>query len=207
MFDELTPQKEPADMFTGIDEPEKQAGVPQAVAPASEPYLKSIETVPESLHAVEAEASNRAIPWKGIVLAAALLVVIGIAAYLSYLVLSARTPTTPEPPSSTQTTPTPSPSVTPPIVTPEPIVPPVVVTPTDADKDGLTDQEEATLGTDPTVTDTDDDGLFDREEVKVYNTDPLNPDTDGDSYSDGTEVKGGYNPNGSGKLFAVPAGS
>ena len=42
------------------------------------------------------------------------------------------------------------------------------------------------------------------EEVKIYNTDPLNPDTDGDTYLDGEEVKGGYNPNGSGKLFELP---
>ncbi|MBI1908528.1 hypothetical protein HYS28_03930, partial [Candidatus Uhrbacteria bacterium] len=44
----------------------------------------------------------------------------------------------------------------------------------------------------------------DREEVEVYDTDPLEEDTDGDTYLDGQEVKGGYNPNGPGKLFEVP---
>jgi hypothetical protein len=41
----------------------------------------------------------------------------------------------------------------------------------DSDQDGLTDQEERALG-----------------------TDPYNPDTDGDGYSDGAEVKSGYDP-------------
>ena len=71
----------------------------------------------------------------------------------------------------------------------------------DSDKDGLTDAEEASLGTDADSTDTDGDGLFDYEEVKTYHTDPLNPDTDGDGYLDGEEVQGGYNPNGPGKLL------
>jgi hypothetical protein len=41
----------------------------------------------------------------------------------------------------------------------------------DSDQDGLTDQEEQTLG-----------------------TDPHRADTDGDGYSDGSEIKSGYNP-------------
>jgi len=48
----------------------------------------------------------------------------------------------------------------------------------DSDQDGLTDQEEQALG-----------------------TDPHNPDTDGDGYLDGAEVKAGYNPLGAGKLI------
>jgi len=71
----------------------------------------------------------------------------------------------------------------------------------DSDKDGLTDAEEELLGTDSNSTDTDGDGLFDYEEAKTYNTNPLNPDTDGDGFLDGQEVKGGYNPNGPGKLL------
>ena len=58
----------------------------------------------------------------------------------------------------------------------------------DTDGDGLTDQEEAQLGTDPKNPDTDGDGLTDGEEVKVYKTDPLNPDTDYDALTDGDEV-------------------
>lgn len=80
---------------------------------------------------------------------------------------------------------------------------PAVVQPVDTDQDGLTDDEEKQLGTDPNKVDTDNDGLFDREEVKVYKTDPLNPDTDGDKFSDGDEVKNGYNPKGAGKLFEI----
>ncbi len=61
--------------------------------------------------------------------------------------------------------------------------------PKDSDGDGLTDEEEAKLGTDPFKADTDGDGLSDYEEVKVYKTDPLNPDSDFDGLSDGDEVK------------------
>ena len=49
--------------------------------------------------------------------------------------------------------------------------------------------------------DSDNDGLSDGDEFSVYGTDRFNSDTDGDSYLDGDEVKGGYNPNGSGKLL------
>lgn len=71
----------------------------------------------------------------------------------------------------------------------------------DSDKDGLTDDEERTYGTDINEPDSDGDGLFDKEEIKVYKTNPLDPDTDADGYIDGDEVKGGYNPNGPGKLL------
>ena len=66
--------------------------------------------------------------------------------------------------------------------------------PQDTDGDGLMDNEEIKLGTDPERVDTDGDGLSDREEVKVYKTDPLKPDTDGDGYLDGQEVRYNYDP-------------
>ena len=58
----------------------------------------------------------------------------------------------------------------------------------DDDKDGLTNSEEARLGTNPNVADTDGDGLKDGEEVNRYKTNPLKADTDGDGLSDGDEV-------------------
>jgi len=64
----------------------------------------------------------------------------------------------------------------------------------DTDGDGLTDEEEIALGTNPNLVDTDDDKLSDKEEVRIYKTDPLNPDTDGDGYLDGQEVFAGYDP-------------
>lgn len=60
--------------------------------------------------------------------------------------------------------------------------------PLDTDGDGLSDQEELELGTDPKNPDTDKDGLTDGEEVRTYLTDPLNPDTDYDGLIDGGEV-------------------
>lgn len=81
--------------------------------------------------------------------------------------------------------------------------PPTADSSLDSDNDGITDQEETSLGTDPKKMDSDDDGLFDKEEVNIYKTDPINADTDGDTFSDGSEVKNGYNPKGSGKLYEV----
>ena len=54
----------------------------------------------------------------------------------------------------------------------------------DSDGDGLTDDEELILGTDPGNPDTDDDGLNDGAEVAL-GSDPLNADTDRDSILDG----------------------
>ena len=102
---------------------------------------------------------------------------------------------------------------------------PIISTPQeiDSDADGLTDDNEANLGTNPLLPDSDGDGLTDREELMIYNTDPLNPDSDADGltdyeeigvygtdplvsdsdadgYSDGEEVANGYNPLGDGLL-------
>lgn len=58
----------------------------------------------------------------------------------------------------------------------------------DADGDGLSDADEARLGTDPTLRDSDGDGKSDGVEVHQLKTDPLKRDTDGDGVSDGAEV-------------------
>lgn len=63
----------------------------------------------------------------------------------------------------------------------------------DRDHDGLTDEEEASVGTDPTNPDTDGDGLKDGEE-DAYGTDPLITDTDGDGYSDWQEIEAESDP-------------
>lgn len=60
--------------------------------------------------------------------------------------------------------------------------------PLDSDNDGLTDEQELVLGTDPYNPDTDGDALNDGQEVNTYGTDPLNPDTDADGLTDGQEV-------------------
>ena len=57
---------------------------------------------------------------------------------------------------------------------------------TDDDDDGLTDDEEAALGTDPLLADTDGDGLTDFDE-DAAGTDPLLADTDGDTVGDATD--------------------
>lgn len=73
----------------------------------------------------------------------------------------------------------------------------------DTDADGLDDEYEKSLSTDPLHWDSDGDVLSDGDEVIVWKTDPMNPDTDGDSYVDGTEVKAGFNPLGPGRFLDV----
>ncbi|OIO18920.1 MAG: hypothetical protein CO029_00450 [Candidatus Magasanikbacteria bacterium CG_4_9_14_0_2_um_filter_41_10] len=76
----------------------------------------------------------------------------------------------------------------------------------DADADGLDDERERGLGTDPAHWDTDGDDLSDGDEVIIWKTDPLNPDSDGDGFKDGEEIKNGYSPTGPGKIFEPPTG-
>ncbi len=74
----------------------------------------------------------------------------------------------------------------------------------DTDGDGLTDDVETSLGTDPNLTDTDGDGISDFDEVNVdtdpanytpgIDYDPNNADTDGDGFLDGGEVQFGSDP-------------
>ncbi|GEM_PF-3067602 len=73
----------------------------------------------------------------------------------------------------------------------------------DTDGDGLTNDQELQLGTDPNKADTDGDGLSDGDEVNKYHTDPKKADTDGDGYPDGVEVQKGYNPLGTGKCLTT----
>ncbi|MGH8166536.1 MAG: hypothetical protein ACREQ1_04815, partial [Woeseiaceae bacterium] len=68
----------------------------------------------------------------------------------------------------------------------------------DTDGDGLSNEREAELGTDPEVADTDGDGVNDGAEVAA-GTDPLDPqsfaDADGDLVPDATETADGTDPN------------
>ncbi|SEH04471.1 Serine-aspartate repeat-containing protein D precursor [Candidatus Venteria ishoeyi] len=96
-----------------------------------------------------------------------------------------------------------------------------IATISDTDADGLSDAEEATLGTDPSKPDSDGDGINDGEEVAngtdpldaadpaavdtdndglsdaeeaTLGTDPSKPDSDGDGINDGEEVANGTDP-------------
>ncbi len=59
--------------------------------------------------------------------------------------------------------------------------------PADIDKDGLPDNYEHFLGTDPKNSDSDFDGVFDANEI-ARNLDPKNPDTDHDGILDGRDA-------------------
>lgn len=56
--------------------------------------------------------------------------------------------------------------------------------PIDSDKDGLTDIEERTYGTNPNLYDSDGDTLSDYNEIMILKTNPLNINTDSDRYND-----------------------
>ena len=58
----------------------------------------------------------------------------------------------------------------------------------DYDKDGLTNEEEVKLGTDPINEDSDDDGISDGDEVNRYKTDPLKWSTSDDGISDFVKI-------------------
>ena len=79
------------------------------------------------------------------------------------------------------------------VVTPTTGVTPTTFSPDDTDGDGLTNDQEADIGSDPDDPDTDGDGLIDGEEV-FLGTDPTNPDTDDDGSTDLAEEQAGTNP-------------
>jgi len=64
----------------------------------------------------------------------------------------------------------------------------------DTDGDGLSDEKEIELGTNPSIPDSDNDGLSDGEEFYDYKTNPLDADTDGGGVKDGVEVLNGADP-------------
>ncbi|MGI9254656.1 MAG: hypothetical protein ACR2J8_13000 [Thermomicrobiales bacterium] len=65
----------------------------------------------------------------------------------------------------------------------------------DSDGDGLTDDFENQIGTDPFNPDSDNDHASDGEEWNLGKTGPLNPDDDKDGKLDGDEIHGGTDPN------------
>lgn len=182
--------------------------IPSGTVPASPAAFSP----PAALFPEKEERSPRSVPWKPLFLVIGALAAIAVAAGLAYVLLAGRasteTPSTAAEPvrdaegaagkASDSAADAAVPSPVAPLPTPTSVVEP------DMDKDGLSDAQEAEVGTSPSQPDTDADGLFDREEVEVYKTNPLHPDTDGDGFLDGAEVSNGYNPNGPGKLFDVP---
>ncbi len=65
----------------------------------------------------------------------------------------------------------------------------------DPDRDGLTNGEEYTLGTDPNNNDSDRDGISDGDEVHIFGSDPTRQRTANDpKFNDADYIRGGYNP-------------
>jgi hypothetical protein len=206
MFENLP--KSPEDIFEKTDEAAPHVAPP--TAPQTVPILSVPATSPEPVQPIsqslpESSSGGGGGHLKTIIIIIAILVVIGGAFLISWRILSSRTPVTPQEPITEETakTETQQPSAA---LETEP-EPEVVQPEVDTDKDGLSDLQEAQLGTSSKSSDTDGDFLFDLEELEVYGTNPLNSDSDGDGFLDGNEVKAGYDPNGTGKLLEVPTGS
>lgn len=70
---------------------------------------------------------------------------------------------------------------------------PLALTACDSDGDGLTNQEEKELGTNPDLIDSDGDRVSDPMELEM-GTDPTVADTDGDGLNDGEELTAGTDP-------------
>lgn len=203
MFDDL--KKEPEDIFENTDDQPAPPAPQPAALPTPPPILSAAPPAPQ-IRVNEPIPVDKPSHWKLLVVILGAVLVIAIAAALAYYLLAGRGSQVPVAPdeAAEQESKASAPEVekapesTQPVVIPAPVIEP------DSDQDGLSDAEEAAIGTSISSADTDQDGLFDREEVEVYKTNPLRADTDGDSYLDGAEVSNGYNPNGSGKLFEVP---
>ncbi len=222
------PKKEPEDIFSGVEHDASAGGAAPVAAP--------------EVRASSGRGKGKIILIASIVVGVLLLAAGGYFLYKRFMVSptpAVKKPTTTSPtvPSEQPAAPAPDAATGAPITPPatgssEPAVPPTPppaiehtssTQAVDTDGDGLSDAEEAKLGTDPNspdtdgdgltdgaevntyhtnplVADTDGDGLTDGDEVNVWHTDPTKADTDGDGFSDGQEVQNGFNPLGPGKL-------
>lgn len=115
---------------------------------------------------------------KILIIAAAILITLGVAGYFLYPKLFG---------DKNEVAPSPPPAQT--INVDEPKNEPV-----DTDEDGLMDDKEIELGSKTDDPDSDGDGLADGDEVNIYNSDPMLADSDADSFDDGREVAREYSP-------------
>ncbi len=164
---------------------------------------------PQQMYATQSSGGA----WKIVLIVLIILLLLGGIGWVAYEKFFATAVVTPVENNGTPKEETPSPEQTPPVQeeTTEPPLNENLVDdsllfgqPIDADGDGLDDERETSIGTDPKNWDTDGDELSDGDEVIIWKTDPINPDTDADTFSDGSEVRAGYSPTGAGRLFEPP---
>lgn len=219
MFEAQTPPNpnEPEDILYPLDGQIQPGEIKSALAHQKlKPVSAGVEPmVPEppakpSSELAGAEVSPPLLSKKGIFIAGGIVVLVALVAgtfWVLWRTPKKSAPVVAPPPGPIETAPV-APVITPEVAPEVTVPPPAEMTPpaapVDSDSDGLTDDEEATHGTNPSLADTDNDDLTDYEEIMIWKTNPLNPDSDGDSFSDGTEVKNNYNPNGTGKLLELP---
>lgn len=214
------PSQEPEDIFKNTEPAPKPATNEPVQTPASEPVLKtpppffmkkngvngeSNGATPqiESLPPLPSEMSPKTFNQKNLILL--ILIIVAALAVAGggvwWFFLRDKTSPIDNPPVNLfENTNTNTDETAPPVNTgkedepADPTLPEETIPTPDADGDGLTDAEEAALGTSINSADTDNDGLYDREEAKVYKTDPLKADTDNDGLADGEEVRQKLDP-------------
>jgi hypothetical protein len=196
-------KKEPQDIFEGVEPPANLPVEGGAAAPTPQPRPPLLAPEPTGKIVSDADLGTGGHLWKTILIIVIAFLVLGLVALFAYKFVAAPTSSNKDETSQNGQT----------AGDDDEVVPdgkggelededPAAVQ--DSDGDGLTNAEEIAAGTSVSKADTDSDGLGDREEVQVYGTDPRRADTDGDSYTDGVEVRGGYNPNGPGKILELP---
>ena len=147
MFDDLS--KSPEDIFEKTDE-----AAPHVAPPTAPPVVSSEQVLPsqplQPLSPLQPSATTPLQPSssgghiKTVIIIVAILVVIGGAFLISWRILSSRTPVTPQEPTEEVKE-----AVTEGFSLPEVTQPEVVQPEVDTDKDGLSDLQEAQLGTSP----------------------------------------------------------
>ncbi|NIP32999.1 hypothetical protein GWN26_12060 [Candidatus Saccharibacteria bacterium] len=208
-------KREPEDIFKDVEEPAAPAGPTTGTPVGARPVLQAVEPgAPQAMPPVAPKSGGGL--GKIILFFFIVIIILGIAGaatwYFWIIPASSPLPEVPiltdeevvEPEEEPIIEEEPAveeeeePEVTEPEEEPEPTVP------LDSDNDGLTDNQEEALGTDPNAADSDGDGLTDNEEINAWQTNPLSADSDADGFTDKEEIDNGYNPNGEGRLPGFP---
>jgi flagellar basal body-associated protein FliL len=203
------------DIFADTEPTPTPVTTPTPVAPVSQAPITASASIDKPAPVFSEEEEKKVTPGgvlRKFLVVIVILIAVAVVAYIVYakFLLPASN-------SNETVTPTVQKTATPPVTVPvvtttEPVVPTIsasdLVRMSTLDIktliDGSADQALVVAGTlELKSRDTDHDDLFDYQELYVYNTNYNMADTDGDSYSDGAEVKGGYNPNGAGKLMTT----
>lgn len=182
-----------ADLLRDVLDEGEETSIPAGALPTTLYVLRGEVSIASGNDELTLSAGESAIFRGGLEISAVADGSVFYAGFVGASIPQTEIPATPVPatPEATPLPATPTPTQPPATPTPAPSTPapePTADVALDSDGDGLTDVEEANLGTGPENPDTDEDGIFDGDEITVWGSDPLNLDTDGDLLYDGGEL-------------------